>query len=219
MSNKESLSSLDIRSSIFHSPTIDAKPWSLVCSLHWTHWIVLQMLCLHLIKMQFVVLCNSVLLRSGTNDCWTMSSSYVSVRTNTQRCFWDPLVGDRTLWNKAINVGTGISGSSNRQTLDPITNLGLTGTTGTWKAHHVKQKDWRTDLPPIGISTRMPLILACFPAPQWKSVRTGCFKELAKGHIPVVPPPIFYLSICLVFLYVFEVLDLSLSILNPYSSK
>ena len=88
MSNKVSLSSLDIRSSIFHSPTIGAKPWSLVCSLHWTHWIVLQMLCLHLIKMQFVVLCNSVLLRSGTNDCWTMSSSYISVRTNTQKSFW-----------------------------------------------------------------------------------------------------------------------------------
>lgn len=137
--------------------------------------------------------------------------------------FGDPLVGDRTLWNRAINVGTGISGSSNfttyRQALDLIVKLDLTGTVVTWRAHNVKKKDLRTDPPSIGIGTKMPLDFSLFSGTTVEVITTSSFKELAKGHIPVVPLPTFYLSICLMFLYIFEVLVLNLSILNPYSSK
>lgn len=36
---------IDIRSGIFHSAIIGTKRWFLVCSLHWTNWVVLDVLC------------------------------------------------------------------------------------------------------------------------------------------------------------------------------
>lgn len=103
--------------------------------------VVLQMLCLHLIKRQFVVLCNSALLKSGTNDWWTMNSSYISVRTNTQNSF---LRWAWRRWNSSkqgINVKKGFQAQTLAlQTLDLIVKFGLTGTAGTWKAQNRKEK-------------------------------------------------------------------------------
>jgi len=66
-----------------------------------------------------------------------------------------------------------------------------------------KRKTWELTHHLLTSVQECPWILARFLAPQWKSVRISCFKELAKGHIPVVPPLIFYMSICLIFLYIF----------------
>lgn len=107
--------------------------------------------------------------------------------------FRGPLVGDRTLQNRTINVGTEISGSSNfstfRQTFDPNVKL---STTGNWKARNMKVT----------------------LAPQWESVRTRCFK----GRFFIIPPHIFLFAY-LMFLYIFKVFDLNLSISNPYPSE
>lgn len=109
--------------------------------------------------------------------------------------FGDPLVRDRALWNSAIDVGTGISGSSNfstyRQTLDPIVKLGLTGTAGTWKAHNVKEKDLRTDPPPIDISTRMPLDFSLFSGTTVEVSKDQLFQGVSKGTHSFHPFPHF----------------------------
>lgn len=109
--------------------------------------------------------------------------------------FGDPLVGDRTLWNRAINVGTGISGSSNfttyRQALDLIVKLDLTGTVVTWRAHNVKKKDLRTDPPPIGIGTKMPLDFSLFSGTTVEVSKDQLFQGVGKGTHSCRPSPHF----------------------------
>lgn len=97
----------------------------------------------------------------------------------------DPLVGVRTLWNRAINVGTGISGSSDfstyRQTLDPIVKPSLTDNTGTQKAHNVE------DLRAIAISTRTILDFSLFSGTTVEVSKNQLFQGVSKGTHPCHP--------------------------------
>ena len=137
--------------------------------------------------------------------------------------FRDPLVGDRALWNRAVNVGTGISGSSNfsiyRQTFVPIVKLGSIGTTGTCKAHNVKEKDLRTDPSPIDISTRMPLDFSSFSGTTVEVSKDKLFQGVSKGTHSCCPSPHFLHEYLLDISLYFWSFGSKSCILNPYSSK
>lgn len=151
--------------------------------------VVLEMLCLHLIKRQFVVLCNSALHKSGTNDCWSMSSSYISVRTNTQnsflRCTW-------RRWNSSkqgINVKKGFQAQTLALT-DPWPNFQIWFDWYCWNLESSKQEreDLKTNQPPTDTSAGMLLDFGFFPGTMVEFSKHRMLQGDSKGIHSYHPP-------------------------------